>query len=397
MTKGLVNVGASPREQLQRGFRWMQFEPALESAYRDDQFHDSVSYLRVSLTILIALVVAIVEIDNVVIPKIGAAVPNGARLGVMITVLAIALALTFLRSAPRWYPPVTTLLMMVALMGVVWTGLMAWSLGEPRAFVRLVIVTIALYFVLGLRFRLALAANLVAIACYAGAAIAISMPADVLGQFLAMLVMSSVICAIGAYNLEHARRTAWLKGQLLAELALRDGLTGIHNRRRLDEHLEQVLQQCQRDRKPLALLFADIDYFKAYNDHYGHRAGDDALKAVAEVHGLFARRPLDMAARFGGEEFALVLFDTDREQAVRIGEAIMDGVLGLRIAHAHSAAASSLTISIGMVCGVPTAEDSCASLLQRADQALYAAKHGGRNQTHVLDVAGRGAAGFAPA
>jgi diguanylate cyclase (GGDEF)-like protein len=287
--------------------------------------------------------------------------------------------------------------MMLALMGVAWTGLMAWSHGEPRAFVRLVIVTIALYFVLGLRFRLALAANLVAIACYTGAAIMISMPADILAQFLAMLVMSSVICAIGAYNLEHARRTAWLEGQLLAELALRDGLTGIHNRRRLDEHLEQVLQQCRRARKPLALLFADIDYFKAYNDHYGHQAGDDALKAVAEVHGLFARRPLDMAARFGGEEFALVLFDTDREQAVRIGEAIMDGVRGLRIAHAHSAAASSLTISIGIVCIVPASEDTCASLLQRADQALYTAKHGGRNQLHLLDLAGRGAAGFAPA
>jgi len=388
MTKSVVDRGASPQEQLQRGFRWMQFEPALESAYRDDQFQDGARHLRIGLTILIALVVAIVKIDSIVIPAISAAVPNSARLSVMITVLAIALALTFLRSAPRWYPPITTLLMIVALMGVVWTGLMAWSHGEPRAFVRLVIVTIALYFVLGLRFRLALAANLITIGFYTGAAVMISMPADVLGQFLAMLVMSSVICAVGAYNLEHARRTAWLEGQLLAELALRDGLTGIHNRRRLDEHLQQVLQQCQRDRKPLALLFADIDYFKAYNDHYGHRAGDDALKAVAEVHGLFARRPLDMAARFGGEEFALVLFDTDREQAARIGEAIMEGVRGLRITHAHSAAASSLTISIGIVCGVPAAEETSASLLHRADQALYAAKHSGRNQAHLAGVDG---------
>ena len=98
---------------------------------------------------------------------------------------------------------------------------------------------------------------------------------------------------MGAYNLEHARRTAWLEGRLLEETALQDGLTGIHNRRRLDGHLQRVWQQCVREHKPVALLFADIDHFKAYNDRYGHQAGDEALKAVAGEAGIVLKSPAE--------------------------------------------------------------------------------------------------------
>jgi len=212
------------------------------------------------------------------------------------------------------------------------------------------------------------------------------MPGTVLTQFMAMLMMTSVICAAGAYNLEHARRTAWLEGQLLAETALQDGLTGIHNRRRLDEHLQRVWHQCIRENKPLALLFADIDHFKAYNDRYGHQAGDEALKAVASVLARHARRPMDLAARFGGEEFAVVLYDTTREHALRIGEEILEEVRRLAITHDASSAAPVLTISLGIACVVPVARRSSAGLLQLADQALYAAKDGGRNQVRLLEA-----------
>ncbi len=212
------------------------------------------------------------------------------------------------------------------------------------------------------------------------------MPGAILAQFMAMLVMTSVICVAGAYNLEHARRTAWLEGRLLAETVMQDGLTGIHNRRRLDDHLQRVWQQCVREHKPIALLFADIDHFKAYNDRYGHQAGDEALKAVAAVLARHARRPLDIAARFGGEEFAVVLYDTTREHAVRIGGEILEEVRGLGITHDASSAAAVLTISLGIACVVPVARRSSAGLLQLADQALYAAKEGGRNQLRTLEA-----------
>ena len=146
---------------------------------------------------------------------------------------------------------------------------------------------------------------------------------------------------------------AWLEGQRLAETAMQDGLTGIHNRRRFDEHLQRAWAQSIRDRKPIALLLADIDHFKAYNDRYGHQAGDEAMKAVAGVLARFARRPLDLAARYGGEEFAIILFDTKRANAERIGAEILEAVQRLAIPHQDSSAAPVLTISLGIACVVP--------------------------------------------
>jgi diguanylate cyclase (GGDEF)-like protein len=212
------------------------------------------------------------------------------------------------------------------------------------------------------------------------------MPSLALIQFLAMLLMTNVICAAGGYNLEYARRTAWLEGRLLAEIALLDGLTGIPNRRRLDAHLLQAWQQCLRDRKPIALLFIDIDGFKAYNDHYGHQAGDEALKAVASVLVRFGRRPLDMAARFGGEEFALVLCDTKAGPALKTAGDIIEAVRGLDIAHAQSSAAPVLTVSVGVACVVPAMPRHCDELLRLADQSLYVAKKQGRNRAFLLET-----------
>lgn len=382
----VVDRATSLAQQLQRGFPWMRFEQALESAYRSDQFREGLKYLRINLALLAAIIVAIVQIDHIVMPLVSAGVPDLARLGVMVPILLVALALTFLRGAHVWYPRIMSVLMPLAMMGIAWVGLWAWSQGEDRLFVRLVIATVGVYFVLGLPFRSAVAANLVGIAFYAAAAVGWSMAGIELTHYLAMLVMTSVICAAGAYNLEHARRTAWLEGQLLAETALQDGLTGIHNRRRLDDHLQRVWHQCIRENKPLALLFADIDHFKAYNDRYGHQAGDEALKAVAAVLARHARRPMDLAARFGGEEFAVVLYDTTREHAHRIGGEILEEVRGLGITHDASSAASVLTISLGIACVVPVARRSSAGLLQLADQALYAAKDGGRNQARLLEA-----------
>jgi diguanylate cyclase (GGDEF)-like protein len=376
---------SSVAEQLARGFRWMRFEPALESAWRVDQFREGRRYLRVNLAILAVIVFAIVQIDRIVMPAIGQAVPDVLRLGVMVPILLLALAVSFLRGADVWYPRVMAVLMTLALMTIAWIGLWAWSEGEDRLFVRLVIATVAVYFVLGLPFRSALAANAIALAFYVVAATVWEMPAVVLVHALAMLLMTNVMCALGAYNLEHARRTAWLDSRLLAETALQDGLTGIHNRRRFDEHLQRVWQQCVRERKPIALLFADIDRFKAYNDRYGHQAGDEALRAVARVLARFARRPLDIAARYGGEEFAVVLFDAAREHVEHIGEHILEEVRRLGVVHADSGAAQVLTISMGIACVVPTAKRSCEGLLQLADQALYAAKDDGRNQLRVLE------------
>ncbi len=376
---------SSLSEQLQRGFHGLRFEGGLESAFRRDQFRDRMRYLRINLALLAAISLVVVQVDKVVMPVIGSVVPDLARSGIMLPLLLTGFGVTFLRRADAWYPRYIAVAMTLALAAMSWVSVSAWVAGEPRIFGRLLLAIIAVYFVLGLTFRSAIAVNALGLAAYAAVAAAKGMPGVDLTHYLLTLVIANVICVAGAWNLEHARRTAWLEGRRLAETAMQDGLTGIANRRRFDDHLQRAWAQGIRDRKPLALLLADIDHFKAFNDRYGHQAGDEAMKSVAAALARFARRPLDLAARYGGEEFAIVLFETGREDAARLAEEILEAVRQLAIPHEASGAAPVLTISLGIACVAPAARRSWAGIVQLADQALYAAKDGGRNCARLLE------------
>ena len=378
-------LAASPvAEQLRRGFRWLRFRPGLESAYRAEQFRNDLTFLRLSLGIVGLSLLVIFQIEHVVMPAIGAALPNYLRFGVMVPILFLAFALTFLPRAETWYPRVMAALMPIALMAVAWLILWAWDLGESRLFARLIIATIATYFLIGLPFRPALVASLIVLGFYAAAAIAAAMPALELINYLCMLFVANLMCAAGAYNMERMRRTAWLEARLLDEVAQRDGLTGLYNRRRFDEHLGHVWQHGVREHRPVTLLLVDIDHFKAFNDRYGHQAGDEAMKSVAAALAQSARRPFDLVARYGGEEFTIVLYDTTQAHAAVVAEEVLEAVRALGIPHQDSGAAPVLTVSVGVASVVPVARRSSAGLLQLADQALYAAKDGGRNRSHVL-------------
>jgi len=372
-------------EQLQRGFHGLRFEGELEAAYRRDQFYERLRYLRINLAILAAISIVIIQVDRVVVPVISRVVPDLARTGIMLPILIVGFGLTFLRRAHVVYPRYIAVAMSVALAGICWVTLSAWFIGEPRLFGRLILAIVAVYFVLGIDFRAAIGINAVAFAAYAVLATMKDMAAIDLTHYLLTLSVANIICVAGAYNLEHARRTAWLEGQRLAESALQDGLTGIHNRRRFDEHLQRVWSQCVRERRPIALLLVDIDHFKDYNDRYGHQAGDEAMKSVAAQLARFARRPLDLAARYGGEEFAIILFDVKRGDAERIGAEALEAVRELAIPHQDSGVAPVLTASMGIACVQPVARRSWAGVIQLADQALYAAKDHGRNRVEVLE------------
>ncbi len=376
---------SSLTEQLQRGFHGLRFEGELESAYRRDQFHERLRYLRINLALLAVISLIVIQADRVVTPVLGRIVPDLARTGIMLPLLLAGFAMTFVRRADAWYPRYIAFAMTLALAAMSWVSISAWIAGEPRIFGRMLLAIIAVYFVLGLAFRSAIAVNALGFLAYVAIANVKEMPGVDLTHYLLTLGIANVICIAGAWNLEHARRMAWLEGQRLAETAMQDGLTGIHNRRRFDDHLQRAWAQSIRDRKPITLLLADIDHFKPYNDRYGHQAGDEALKAVAAVLARFARRPLDLAARYGGEEFAVVLFDTKRADAERLGAEILEAVRALAIPHQDSGAAPVLTISLGIACVVPAARRSWTGLVQLADQALYAAKDGGRNRLEVLE------------
>jgi diguanylate cyclase (GGDEF)-like protein len=172
----------------------------------------------------------------------------------------------------------------------------------------------------------------------------------------------------------------------LKTLAAKDGLTGLFNRRSFDQALQAEWQRAERSRKPLALLFADVDHFKLFNDRYGHQTGDECLRAVATIIGERAFRPTDLAARYGGEEFAIVLPETDRNGAIEVAERIRTTVMERAIAHGAPGAGPHVTISVGVALRGPEDIGSPDYLLGLADQALYAAKRLGRNRVTCADT-----------
>lgn len=165
-------------------------------------------------------------------------------------------------------------------------------------------------------------------------------------------------------------------------MAQTDGLTGLANRRRFDEMLLREWRRAARDGMPLSLLMVDVDRFKAFNDRYGHANGDECLRLLAVHLAAAARRPGDLAARHGGEEFALLLPGTDGPGALEVAERVRQAVMGCAVPHADNLPAGVVTASLGVATAWPEPEAECGKdrLLRQADHALYAAKSGGRNR-----------------
>jgi len=184
-------------------------------------------------------------------------------------------------------------------------------------------------------------------------------------------------------QLEMSRELAAANREL-EKLSRQDGLTGIANRRYFDSYLVSEVRRGARERQPLSLILSDVDHFKAFNDCYGHQAGDDCLRRVAAALSSAGRRPADLAARYGGEEFAMVLPATVVDGAVDVAQAVSRVIETLAIPHARSAVDQKVTLSQGIVSLTPEKDTSSEDLIQRADQALYQAKQQGRNRYVVF-------------
>jgi diguanylate cyclase (GGDEF)-like protein len=166
----------------------------------------------------------------------------------------------------------------------------------------------------------------------------------------------------------------------LRQIATQDGLTGVANRRAFDQALAREWRLAERARQPLSLLMVDVDFFKRYNDHYGHQAGDECLKQLAKLLQTLSQRPGDLAARYGGEEFVLLLSDASWQGAEHVAQRLLQAVQALHLPHATSEL-GYVTVSVGLACQEPEAINpdlGCETLLHRADMALYEAKKNGR-------------------
>ena len=201
------------------------------------------------------------------------------------------------------------------------------------------------------------------------------------GDFITKPVNPAVVLARARSQLQLK-----LQADLLRRLAFIDGLTGLHNRRYFDERFASELERARRNRSSLALALIDVDHFKRYNDRYGHQSGDDCLRAVAVALRTMLKRPGDVVCRYGGEEFACLLPETDAAGAHAVAEQLERAVRTLGIAHDGSDVAQVVTISQGIVVGVPGERDEKVVMLTRADTELYRAKKDGRDRYCLAEL-----------
>jgi diguanylate cyclase (GGDEF)-like protein len=171
----------------------------------------------------------------------------------------------------------------------------------------------------------------------------------------------------------------------LDRVSREDPLTSLANRRAFDESLHKEWERAKRDQQGIALLYMDVDFFKLYNDTYGHNIGDVCLRRVAQTIKQALRRPADLAARYGGEEFVVLLPNTDIEGAMDVAQRIIKHIDALALPHSRSKVASFVTLSIGVTYLVPTNLNTLTAFLAKADAALYKAKENGRHQ-YQLDI-----------
>ncbi len=196
--------------------------------------------------------------------------------------------------------------------------------------------------------------------------------------------LNSQLCRIRITQLLAARKEL----QRLESLSVTDGLTGIANRRYFDDFLRAEWLRSKREGGNIGLIMLDIDHFKAFNDQYGHLDGDHCLRKVAKAIKEQAQRPRDLVARFGGEEFAVVLPSIQFEGIKVVAERIQSALASLSIPHEASDTSPVVTVSMGLAWAEPSSADSMESLIEAADEALYAAKSGGRNRfSETVDLA----------
>ncbi|GFO66627.1 diguanylate cyclase response regulator [Geomonas limicola] len=212
-------------------------------------------------------------------------------------------------------------------------------------------------------------------------------------DYIAKPISPPVVALRVRNHLELTRRSRMLetlseelagKNRQLQMLARMDGLTGLANRRFLDETLDSEVRRAQRCGTPLSLIMCDIDFFKRFNDRYGHQAGDDALRRIGALLQRVFQRGSDFPCRYGGEEFAVILPETGSEQATHLAEHLRRSMVEEGLPHAYSDVAACVTLSVGVVSANASEERKAHWFLAQADAALYRSKDEGRNLTTAV-------------
>jgi len=309
------------------------------------------------------------------------------RLGVACPALVIILAATVIPELQRHYQWIAATAVIVTGMSVMIISGLAAAAGQPQFQMGDVLVVVYATLFLGLLSRpvmvvaAALMISFVVIGLYLGVSV------DHLIFASCVVFATTLMSVLSALRMERLLRANFIENRMLNDIAERDGLTGLYNRRMFDNLTNRLWLQAQRNKDALQIILVDLDHFKAYNDLYGHQAGDNCIRRVAAIIARAAKRPFDFCARYGGEEFALVLYAPSGEDPTALPEQIRRDTMALAIPHAHAEGAKTLSVSIGSATAQPDTKRSLAGLIQTADEALYRAKQLGRNRVLHVDSA----------
>jgi len=368
--------------ELERGVCHLRFAAPLEMQYTQERLSESRLLIRVAC-MLSALVALLRAAEKVYAGTwdLSSLTDLGIVTGISIVLAGFAWSAQYQRVYMSW-----ARILVPARNSIVAAQVAAAAAhGQLEMLMVLPIMLFGPFFFLGLRYRAALCCSVLTVLAYVMSATVCNMPLPVETRSYAFLLIGLIGFMVAGRHLEKSSRLAFLKGRLIATLAQHDSLTGAKNRRVLDEHLSTLWRRAAEQHRSIAVLLIDIDYFKIYNDCYGHQAGDRTLCRVAQAIGSFVRRPTDVLARYGGEEFAAVLYDADIREAREMAEKMRRAVAELNIDHHGSAAARCVTISVGVAAVAPNLSRSPSGALQLADEALYEAKVGGRNRVEIRD------------
>ncbi len=392
MTSSPPTLGAVPDSpyaaELERGASALRFgSPALEAEYVRGDLLQARTLIRVTCALAVLLpLLRGVELTVAAAWHSVLLIDFALVMAGSIALAAISWSSSFERSFIYWariIVPVRNAIVAVHLAD-------AAAHGQADMLMVLPLLLFGPYFLLRLPFRTAVFSSVLVAMSYVASAILFQLQPVVALRTSVFLLLGTAACAVAAQLLERSSRTAFLEGRIVAELAQHDALTGAKNRRVFDEYLGRLWPQAVKDRRTIAILLIDVDHFKAYNDRYGHQAGDQALCRVAQTVQTYVRRPLDVLARYGGEEFAAILYDVDGRQAADVAEQIRRAAGELAIEHDGLRTDVRVTISVGVGVMRPTASRNPRGALQLADQALYRAKALGRNRVELMEEADYG-------
>ena len=365
--------------ELERGVVALRFPAPLEREFRKVHLARIASRVRAwqAALLLVVVVSCIYRLG-----LLGGLAPNFEtllRLGVLLPASVAMFAAAWSRRFATTY--LRTALFGSMVVSVASSALVAQLVaeGSGSALAFLTTNAFATFFLAGLLFFDALLVAALGVVAFVAAGSFHGLGAVELAYCGTLLALVVAVGTYIAHGVEESNRRFFLERGRLGDLAERDGLTGLRNRRAFDEHLVRVWQQSLRDRSAIAVLLIDIDHFKSFNDGYGHQSGDACLRHVAQLVQGFARRPLDVAARYGGEELAIVLYQVGVEHAMAVAEQLRASVEAARIEHREAPVRGQVTVSVGVSWLEATLERSPHEAVQLADQALYAAKLGGRN------------------